>query len=376
MKIVIDGRFWGLENAGLGRYVINLVEEIAKYDSKNEYVILLRKKYFNKLKFPDNFKKVEAEFNHYGVAEQVRLPLLISSLKPDLVHFPHFNVPILYRGKFVVTIHDMLMHEQKGSEATTLQPALYAVKRVAYRAVFDHAVMYSKAIIVPTKAVKKAIGGFYRLSNNKTSVVYEGVESFKEVRLGERIPGPYFVFAGNAYPHKNLTRLIKAVKLLNKNYTQSKVKLIIVSARNVFFERLKYSVKKLRSEKYVELLGFVKDSKLFSIYKNAVAFVFPSVSEGFGLPGLEAMSAGTLLLASDIPVFKEVYGNNAVYFDPKNVNSIEKCMRMAINISPNDRKRMIASSLEFVKKYSWSKMAMETIKIYEKQEEKSGFGIR
>ena len=130
MRILIDARLYGLENAGLGRYLINLIQELGKIDIKNEYVLLLRKKYFNSLNLSANWKKVLADFPHYGFAEQLKLPALISNLHPDVVHFPHFNAPIFYKGNYVVTIHDMLMHKSVGLAATTLPAPLYFLKRL------------------------------------------------------------------------------------------------------------------------------------------------------------------------------------------------------------------------------------------------------
>lgn len=163
----------------------------------------------------------------------------------------------------------------------------------------------------------------------------------------------YFLYVGNAYPHKNLIRLISAVNLL-------KVNLYIASSRDVFTKRLE----KNRS-KYVKLLGFVPDNKLSDLYKNSIAFIFPSLSEGFGLPGIEAIESGTLVLASDIPVFREIYENHALYFDPLNIHSIAEAMKKVITINPNQRKKIIFEAKEFIKKYSWQKMARETLSVYE-----------
>ena len=96
MKILIDARLYGLENAGVGRYLMNLVEEIIKLRNKERFVILLRKKYFNELNLPEGWKKVLADFGHYTFSEQFKLPQIISKENPDLTHFPHFNIPIFY----------------------------------------------------------------------------------------------------------------------------------------------------------------------------------------------------------------------------------------------------------------------------------------
>ena len=159
---------------------------------------------------------------------------------------------------------------------------------------------------------------------------------------------PYFVYVGNAYPHKNLKRAAEA----------SPITLAIASSRNVFTKRLEALGGNLN------FLGFVPDKKLKEMYKNSVAFVYPSLYEGFGLPGLEAMAAGTLVLASDIPVFKEVYQENALYFDPNSVDSIKRTMEKVLQMNSKERRKLISRGQKFVRRYSWAKMAKETLQVY------------
>lgn len=370
MKILIDGRLYGLENAGLGRYVMNLVGELSRLDRKNGYSILLTKKYFEKLNLPGNWNKVLANFRHYSVAEQVRLPQIIRKENPDITYFPHFNVPLTFSGKFIVTIHDLLMHKNVGLAATTLIPPLYFVKRLGYKTIFRKAVLDSVKIIVPSEAVKKEVIDYYHVSPEKINVIYEGVDEkigtlgdAKKILAKYELKSKYFIYAGNAYPHKNLKRLIEAIVALNTIYDQ-KVILTIASARTIFTQRLENEVKKANASGFVKLLGFVPDEDLGVLYKNSAGFTFPSLSEGFGLPGLEAMAAGTIVLASDIPVFKEIYKDNAVYFNPFDFTSIEKTMQETLEMSVEERKEKIEKGQDFVKRYSWAKMAEEALKIY------------
>ncbi len=175
MKILIDARLYGLEHGGPGRYVINLIKELELIDKTNEYIIVLRKKYFDQLNFSSNWSKVLADYRHYSFSEQVKLPILINKLMPDLVHFPHFNVPVAYKGKFVVTIHDIIMHKFKGTEATTLPAPLYFLKRIGYGKVFQKAVFDSEKIIVPSNFVKNELVDYYKINPDKVVVTYEGV---------------------------------------------------------------------------------------------------------------------------------------------------------------------------------------------------------
>lgn len=370
MKILIDARLYGLENAGLGRYIINLVSELSKLDFQNEYVVLLRKKYFDELPLPKNWQKVLADFRHYGLAEQIKIPKIIRDIKPDITHFPHFNTPLFFSSNYVVTIHDMLMHKFKGLSATTLPFPIYFFKQVIYRNIFRHAVLKSEKIIVPSQTVKNELSNFYHLDNNKIKVVYEGFDEkidFKndssEVLSKYNLSGDYFIYAGNAYPHKNLERLVNAIVALNKN-TNHKAVLAISSSRNVFTNRLQKVIKNLNADPYVRLLGFVPDSELGTLYKNSKAFVFPSLSEGFGLPGLEAMNCKTLVLASDIPVFREVYGDNAVYFNPLDFSALENGMKQVLEMDNNTIVERKNKAYEFAKKYSWTKMAKEMLAVY------------
>lgn len=364
MKILVDARLYGLENAGLGRYLMNLLKYLSLVDEKNEYVLLLRKKYFNRLNLPPRFSGVLADFGHYSFREQLFLPALILKHKPDLVHFPHFNVPLFCPKPFVATIHDILMHRQKGLEATTLPPLLYFLKRLGYKGVFRRAVVSSRALIVPSNFVKREIVDFYKIDPKKVYVTYEGVELPPASKSKPDVPGPYFIYSGNAYPHKNLKRLIEATSELNA-LSKEKHHLLIASARNVFIQRLEKMVRESRAGKFVKILGFVTDEELASLYKNSTGFVSPSLSEGFGLPGLEAMNAGTLALISDIPVFREIYKDAATYFNPYDFSSIASAMKEALNLTKEERKEKIEYGKEFVKRYSWRKMAEETLKIYE-----------
>lgn len=369
MKILIDARFYGLEHTGIGRYVMNLVLELSKLDKDNEYLVLLRKKYFESLNLPPNFKKILADFGHYSFAEQIKIPLIVRKNKPDLVHFPHFNVPLAFRGAYVVTIHDLLMHTFSGKNATTLPAFLYFTKRIAYKTVFKKAVKGALKVIVPTKVVKTDIVSYYKIEDKKVSVIYEGITAsankssvdastiLKKYGLSSR----YFIYTGNAYPHKNLERAIRAIIRLNQH---SQIQFAIVSSRNVFIERLGKLVAQYKAESVVRLLGYVPDDELSVLYNKSVGFLYPSLLEGFGLPGLEAISAGTITLLSDIPVFKEVYEDNALYFDPFDIESILSSLEKVVKMNKKERNVLIKKSQKFVQKYSWHKMAKETFGIY------------
>ena len=369
MKILIDARLYGLENAGLGRYLINLISSLQKIDKKNKYVIILRKKYFNELKFNNNFKKVLFDYGHYSFAEQFKFPGVIRKENPDLIHYPHFNVSVFCNKPFVVTIHDLLMHKQKGKEATTLPLPMYFIKRLFYKFVFGYAINKSKSIIVPSNYVRNEIIRNYHIQKEKINISYEGVSLNEEYKLDSedffninKINFPYLLYVGNSYPHKNLKKAIEAVSSLQKEH---KLNFVIVSARNVFFERLNKFIKNNNYSDFVKVLNFTPDNQLSDLYRKSKGFLYPSLSEGFGLQGLEAMIQKTPCVVSDIEAFREIYEENAIYFDPKDVNSIKSAIDKLLNLTKDKREQITNKAYEFAKKYSWDKMAETILKIYE-----------
>lgn len=369
MKIVIDARFYGHENGGLGRYTINLLRELAAIDHKNQYYVILRREYEGKLTLPDNFQEIIVDARHYSLSEQIILPLRLWRLKADLTHFLHFNVPIFARGKFIITIHDLLMHEGVGQDATTLHPLIFRIKRLAYRFVFDRAVERAYQIIVPSEYVKRDLEKWYPNTAHKSVVTYEGIDTkimyvnSKHAIKKHEIKSPYFLYVGNAYPHKNLQTAIDALLLLNTQ-TRQKVTLVIITPKDIFAQRLSEYVRRKKALTQIHILGKVSDEELSEFYSHALAFVYPSLSEGFGLPALEAMSVGTPALVSDIEVFHEVYGSSARYFEATNKVSIAQAMKEILHESKKSREDARRIMQKGVSQYSWTKMAKEVLHIY------------
>jgi len=372
MRIVIDARMYGLEHAGIGRYVLNLVKELEKKDKKNDYYLLLRKNYYQKLSFKNKkFKKILADIPHYSVKEQLLLPKIIKKIKPDLVHFPHFNVPLFYQGKYIVTIHDLIKHQSKGKETTTRLPFLYWPKYVLYRLIIFLAIKRARRIITPSQYWQKELIKRYQVKPEKITVTYEGADEFLKQKTKKdnqtvlkeyNITKPFVIYTGNLYPHKNVLRLVKAIALFNQT-KKEKLTLVIACSRDLFLERFEKEMEKIKGEIQVILAGFVPTEELISLYQESEAFVTPSLLEGFGLPGLEAMASGTPVIASNASCLPEIYSDAALYFDPLNIKDMAEKIKAVIN-HPRKRQELIKKGKEQVKKYSWEKMAKETLKVY------------
>lgn len=366
MKIGIDARFIGPNGTGLGKYTEKLIENLEKIDRKNQYSIFVKEDNWSYLKLKNkNFRKVLANVSWYSLAEQIKMPAIFKAANLDLLHIPHFNVPYFYGGRFIVTIHDLIHHYFSQESATTKNPVIFRLKRFGYKSVITNAVKKSAKIITPSNFVKDEIVKTFKIKPEKIIVTYEAAEEEYFNREPQNTNHQQFIlYVGNAYPHKNLNSLLDAFHLLSMNHQLSTMNLILVCPRDVFWERLRNEIKIRNLEEKVEMKGYLNSSELSKLFSQATAYVFPSLSEGFGIPGLNAMAANIPLISSNIPTLKEIYGNAALYFDPKAPENIaEKILKVlqSQKIS-ND---LIKKGQKQVKKYSWQKMAKETLKVYE-----------
>jgi len=368
MKIGIDARFVGPSGTGLGKYTEKLIENLQKIDKKNQYSIFLKTDNWSYLNLTNkNFQKVLADVPWYSVSEQLKMPSIFALAKLDVLHVPHFNVPYFYRGKFIVTIHDLIHHDFSQESATTRNPLVFKFKRFGYKSVISKAVLKSTKIITPSNFVKGEIVKTFDVDPQKIVVTYEAAEEeYFNHKLSTTNHKPFILYVGNAYPHKNLNHLLDAFKILTTDHQLGTINLIIVCPRDVFWQRLQQEITNRNLENNVEMKGYLGSIDLSKLFSQSIAYVFPSLSEGFGIPGLNAMAASVPLIASNIPTLKEIYGDAAMYFDPKNPKDIAEKIKKILS-SDKIRSELVEKEKSQVKKYSWQKMAEETLKVYESQ---------
>lgn len=351
MKIGIDARL--IHETGVGRYIRNLIEELGKSDTHNSYVVFLRRDAFDSTKLPNTrWQKKMADVPWHSVAEQLFMPAIFAREHLDLLHVPYFNVPLLYFGRFIVTIHDLTILRFNTGKASTLPYLLYKARRVGYYLELLKAMSWSKKIIAVSEATKKEILGSFDVRPEDVVVTYEGVD--KAIRDGKPIvQGKYFLYVGNAYPHKNLPVLMDAFSKI-----RGKSKLVLVGKDDFFYRRLKQSDAVRALKDRIIFHTRVSDAELEGLYRFAQAFVFPSLTEGFGLPALEALASGCPVIVSDIPVFHEILGASATYFDPHNADALTALLAASL-------KKKFAKPFDVLKRYSWQKMAKKTQTVYE-----------
>lgn len=358
MRIGIDGRLSGSRHAGIGRYVESLLKRLPTAAPDIEWVYFYAEE--GQLAFAEtlpNVKLVQAAIKHYTLAEQWLLPPIFNQAHLDLLHVPHFNAPFSVSCPLVITVHDLLWHEFRGVQVTTLPSWLYWPKYLGYRFITTQAIAHAAAILVPAETVKKTVTRYYPQAAQKITVTPEGVSaSFINQKTGNTSPKPVLVYLGSLYPHKNVKIIIEALHSL-PNFT-----LLIVGARTVFETNIREMVTKAGIEKQVKFVGYLTDEELTTTLQTATALIQPSLSEGFGLTGVEAMATGVPVIASDIPIFKEIYQSAATFFDPHSAAALVAAVNKVSD--PAIRRQVISEGKKVSSQYRWETMVEQTLAVY------------
>lgn len=350
MVVGIDVRLWN--QTGVGRYIRNLVQNLAKIDKKNYYILFARDEDKVRVK-GSNFKIVSANISWHSFDEQFEFINILNRENLDLIHFPYYSIPIFYRKPFVVTIHDLIpLHFQTG-KASTLPFPFYKLKFLAYKFVVSQAARNAKKIITPSNFSKDEIVRLLKVQRSKVVAIYEGTDESLVSEDSSVEQKKHFLYVGNAYPHKNLEILLKAFAQLPQE------KLILVGKEDYFYKKLK---KKTQNLSNVNFFGFATDLQLKDLYRKSKALIIPSFIEGFGLSALEAMANKCLVLASDIPVLREVCGDAVLYFDPKDSESLRNLVR---KVQTDKFNKNIELGLKRVNEFGWKKTAQQTLRIYQ-----------
>jgi glycosyltransferase involved in cell wall biosynthesis len=369
MRIAIDARL--INETGVGRYIRNLIQYLGDVDSTNEYVVFLRKKTFNTFTCPNNrWKKRIAEVSWHSFAEQLVMPLLFLRANVDLVHIPYFNAPIFYPGRYILTIHDLIVLSVNTGKASTLPPVLYAIRRIGYNIVLRVGVYRASHIICVSHTTEKEVVDRLGVQKTKITTIYEGIDNNLRMSDAEKTPtdirGEYLLVVGNAYPHKNLLFLIEAFQKLKDRSEFGSMKLVFVGREDFFYRRIKKYVQGQHLDDFVTFLPTVSDSQLTALYTHARVYVSPSLIEGFGLPAIEALSIGCPVCVSDIPVYHEILGDLATYFNPVNQSELLVTLTATVIAStPGRRSQLKDLAAKRFAQFDWKLMAQKTKKVYE-----------
>jgi len=370
MRIGLDARMYRSSTGGIGTYSQQLIRHLARLDQKNQYFVFLTKEDLREYDVRAvNFKPVLVNIPHYSLWEQLKLPSILRKYRLDLVHFLHFNHPIFYKGRFVVSIHDLTITKFPAGPRQK-----NPIKYFFYREVMVDAIKRSIFISSLSQATKNDLLKKYSIKPTKVKVVPLATDRrFKPVSADQaqpilekyRLKKPYILFVSQWRSHKGINYLLKAMELLRERFQQKELIITMVGCKSNRFPGMGRKVDKAKRAGLVQTSGFVEKEALPAIYSQAEVFVFPSLYEGFGLPPLEAMACGTPVASSNLSCMPEVLGPAPLYFDPRDPADIA----LKINTLLTNQKladRLIKRGFKQVRKYSWQKTAQETLNLYQK----------
>jgi len=346
-------------------YLLNMLKNFGKLDEQTNFTLYHRND-FNPQLTPPSFKNYLLKKIPFPIFwTQTRFAWQLFWDRSDVLWMPVHNMPILRRKKLkvVVTIHDL---------AFKIFPQYFPKKELAkLNNLTDYAVENANGLIAVSQATKKDILKFYpNIKEEKIKVIYHGFDAqlfnlnFSENQLKEVLKSyslkakSYLLYVGAIQPRKNLMVLIEAFEKIKKS--QPEMKLLLAGATAWNFEETLERIKCSVFAKDIIVTGKVPFESLVVFYRNASAFIFPSIYEGFGIPVLEAMASGTPTIIANNSSLPEVGGKAVLYFDASSSQELAACVARVLSDEAL-RGQMIAEGLLQVQKFAWEKCAKETL---------------
>jgi len=365
MKIAFDLR--RVKNPGIGRYMKCLVEAILALAREHEYLLILP---------PDapgivrpsgsRVEEVVSPLKYYSVGEQIGLPRILSSHKVDLLHSPHFNVPLASPCPVVATFHDVIYLACKEDLPSRLG-------RVYYRAMMDAAVRRADAIITVSEFSRSEIARFLPAASAKVEVIHSGIDDgftrVDDVKQAQRaltscgISGEYILYTGIYKPRKNHVGLLRAFQHFLKIGAQAQ--LVIAGPMAEGERELRRLALELGIASHVVFTGLVDDAGLRALYSAARVYACPSLYEGFGFTVLEAMACGTPVVSSPETSLPEVAGDAALYADARNPEAFGSAMHRVFT-GPALSEQLVDAGYINLKRFSWADAAERTLEVYQR----------
>ena len=367
MRIAIDATVLPEKLGGAGIYVLNLINALSRIDRENEYFIFVEKRNIKKFDLANNFHLLGVQDMPRSLRllwEQIAFPFLLKRYKIGVLHSPRYTIPLLRFGwKSVVTFHDLLflLFFKKHN----------ILKRFFYGWMLPISAKKAQRIIAVSLSTKKDIIKLLNISSERIEVINLGIdfsyhliekEKLEDFRRKEGIFGSFILYVGTLKKRKNVLNIIKAYKKIREK--GRKEKLIIVGNKSGEYQNIYKTVGELGLKKNIFFTGYVDEKFLPFYYNSASLFIYPSFYEGFGLPVLEAMAAGTPVITSNISSLPEVAGDAALLLNPYDVEEMARMMEKVLN-NKELQEEMREKGLKRAKLFSWERCARETLNLYE-----------
>lgn len=370
MKVGIDCRALATTNgqaqAGVAHYARYLVSSLVKADRANTYVL-----------FCPN-KDAVAEFRRRNVdivtiPEPHRTPFVSShwsfaraldAARLNVFHALTPSIPLTYGGACVVTVHDLAIYDH---------PEWFPPHQTfSTRVVVPLSVKRARRIIAVSEATRKEVMDRFRIPKSRITVIPEGVmvrkvherKNAKRSARADRIAERFLLFIGTLEPRKNLEQLIDAFDFLHATSKKLRdLQLVIAGGRGWKHERVLKKIIHAKAGPNIRYLGYVSHNEKIELMKEAEAFVFPSFTEGFGLPVLEAMALGAPVIAGNQGALPEIVGRSGVLVNPHKPKELAAAMKKVVS-SPRLQRELARKGKRKAARYTWERTAKKTLEVY------------
>jgi glycosyltransferase involved in cell wall biosynthesis len=326
MSIYLDGMFY--RSSGVGRVYENLLSEFAEQGGLGEIHTAVpavhRDGFLARFSHP-SIRPVFADYGPMGFGDLVRKSAALRSIrdKVRLYIFPGHNVPVSVPGRYIVSVNDVTVFSRRFS--------LPRHSKAGFRWLLSRSVRGAECVVTISETVKGDLVREFALPPEKIRVIYPWVKEifFRPASSqGSFVAGEYLMYLGLRIAHKNVEGVIRSFLLLLDDFPE--LKLVIAGSRYSTPDMVDRWKEDPRLKDRLIEIPDPTDEEIVRLFSGAKVFVFPSCAEGFGLPPLEAMASGVPVVCSDIPVFREVYGNAVCFVDPDRPVSIAEGVRKVL----------------------------------------------
>jgi glycosyltransferase involved in cell wall biosynthesis len=335
---------------GIATYAQNVIQGLAQLNPTLLSAVDLGE--FKHYLVPNDLTPAQGSKGHLKrlLWTQFQLPRIYQQLQADLIYSTIPEAPLYSRCRYLVMCHDLIPLRFPRVTSPLTNYFRYVVPQVLQQA--EH-------IICNSQATAKDLVDFYGIEANKVTPILLGYDShnfYPRKVVDSGIKNPYFLYLGRQDPYKNLAGLINAFAAIpNQDYYLA----IAGSSDPRFTPQLQQQIQELQLESRVIFLNYLDYQQLPEIISGAIALVFPTFWEGFGLPALEAMACGTPVITSNLASLPEITGDAAMLIDPYNISAITSAM-VEIGQDPEMRSQLSQLSLRQAQKFSWSKTSAAT----------------
>lgn len=350
LNIGIDGNEANLnQRVGVGQYAYNIILQLSKLDSKNNYHIYLKSPPIADMP-PESPRWHYHVFGPQKLWTKIALPfhLFFDRIKLDLFYSPTHYSPHFCPFPTIPTIHDL---GYLSTQDQFTKKDLYQLTEWT-----KHSLFQARHVMAVSQFTKSEINRIYGINKDKISVAYNGITKptintdSAAVLKKFNITKPYYLYLGTLKPSKNISFLIEAFA------QTSGFELVIAGKKGWLFSSIFDTVKKFNLQKSVIFTDYISETEKWILYREATATVLPSLYEGFGIPAIESQLMGTPVICSDIPVFKEILGSTATYIDPHSVDSLATSLK----------NNTIKAKKQYTNRFTWEKSALSLIEVFSK----------